>query len=103
MALGYPGLGGWFLSIVILMCLGSLAGWLGRRFASMSWAIRLALGTFTAGLAAYTYLAVRLPGSAAFLQNNGWPGMATVVILGALAGFGVAFGWYRRVEKISKP
>lgn len=97
--LGYPGLGGWFLSIVILTGLGSLSVWLGRRFASISWAIRLALVTILAGSAAYTYLALRLPGSALYLQTFGWLGMAAVVILGALAGFGVAFYWYRRVEK----
>ncbi len=96
LAQGYPGLGGWSSMMLILGGLGILAYWLGKRYITTRWALRWALCTIAGGLLAYTYLAVRLPGAAAYLQRNGWLGMMGVVILGAAVGFGSAYIWRRQ-------
>ena len=88
------GLGGWFGMSLMLGGLSSFAYWLGKRFITPRWALRWALCIFSGGLVVYTYLAVRLPGAAIFLQNNGWSGIMGVVFLGAAAGFGAAFIWH---------
>ena len=95
LAQGYPGLGGWFGMMLILGGLGTLAYWLGKRYIATRWAVRWALCIVAGGLLAYTYLAVRLPGAAVYLQRSGWLGMMGVVLLGAAVGFGSAYTWRR--------
>ncbi|MBE3037806.1 MAG: hypothetical protein IMZ62_03180 [Chloroflexi bacterium] len=95
LAQGYPGLGGWFGMMLILGGLGSLAYWLGKRYIAKRWAVRWALCIVAGGLLAYTYLALRLPGAAVYLQRSGWLGMMGVVLLGAAVGFGSAYTWQR--------
>ncbi|HEX7542358.1 MAG TPA: glycoside hydrolase family 3 N-terminal domain-containing protein, partial [Anaerolineales bacterium] len=96
LAQGYPGLGGWSSMILILGGLGVLVYWLGKRYITTRWALRWALCTIAGGLLGYTYLAMRLPGAAAYLQRNGWLGMMGIVILGAAVGFGSAYIWRRQ-------
>ncbi len=103
LAQGYPGLGGWFGMMLVLGGLGSLAYWFGKRYFATRWAVRWALCTVAGGLLAYTYLAVRLPGAAVYLQKSGWQGMMGVVILGAAIGFGAAYAWRRLSTELSKP
>jgi beta-N-acetylhexosaminidase len=93
LAQGYPGLGGWFGTMLILGGLGILAYWLGKRYITTRWAMRWALCIVAGGLLAYTYLAVRLPGAAVYLRRSGWPGMMGVVLLGVAVGFGAAYTW----------
>jgi len=95
LAQGYPGLGGWFGMMFIIASLGTLTYLGGKQLTSTRWAVRLAMCTIAGGLLAYTYLAVRLPGSAVYLQRSGWPGMMGVVILGMAGGFGAAYTWQR--------
>jgi beta-N-acetylhexosaminidase len=101
-AQGYPGVSGWF-GMVLLMCVyGILAYWIGNRFAGTGWGLRWALCVVLGGLIAYTYLAIRLPGAAAYLHKGGWPGMAEVVLLGGAAGFLGAFAWFRLSKESRK-
>jgi beta-N-acetylhexosaminidase len=95
LAQGYPGLGGWFSTIIILGGVGALAYWFGDRYISKRWAIRWTLCVVAGGLAAYTYLALRLPGATEYLKRTGWSGMIGVVILGVAAGFGAVYAWWR--------
>ena len=95
LAQGYPGLGGWFGMMLIMGGLGILAYWLGKRYIATRWGVRWALCIVAGGLLAYTYLAVRLPGAAVYLQRRGWLGMMGVVLLGAAVGFGSAYAWRR--------
>ena len=103
MTQGYPGLGGWFSMMILLGVFGAITYWLGKRFISHIWAVRWALCTVTGGLLAYTYLAIRLPRAAVFLQSRGWQGMTGVVILGAMIGLGIAYTWRRLSTGSSKP
>jgi len=101
LAQGYPGLGGWFGTMIILGGLGTLAYWLGKQYITARWAMRWALCIVAGGLLAYTYLAVRLPGAAVYLRRSGWLGMMGVVLLGVAVGFGAAYTW-RRLSTESK-
>jgi len=93
--MGYPGFGGWFTMILIISGLGYLAYWLGDRFTTRRWGVRYAICVVLGGLFAYTYLAIRMPGSATYIQHNGWAGIMGVVITGTLIGGGSAYLWYR--------
>ena len=95
LAQGYPGLGGWFAMMLFIGGLGTLATRIGKRMSTTHWTVRLALCIVAGGLLAYSYLAVRLPGAAVYLRRFGWLGMMGVVLLGAAAGFGAAYIWWR--------
>ncbi len=92
---GYPGFAGWLTVVVSLFGFGLLAYWLGERLARVRWGVRWAICVVLGGLLAYTYLAIRLPGAAPYLQRGGWSGMLGVVLLGAAAGFIAGFIWFR--------
>jgi beta-N-acetylhexosaminidase len=92
---GYPGFTGWFAMVLLLSISGLMAYWFGLRLAGMGWGVRWAICVILGGVAAYTYLAIRLPGAAKYLHKGGWPGMLEVVLLGAAAGFVSASAWFR--------
>jgi beta-N-acetylhexosaminidase len=92
---GYPGFVGWLAVVISLFGFGLLAYWLGTRLAKVRWGVRWAICVILGGLLAYTYLATRLPGAVMYLQKGGWSGMMGVVLLGAAAGFGGAYVWFR--------
>ncbi len=92
---GYPGFSGWFAMVILLSLFGFFAYWLGMRLGGTSWGVRWAICVVFGGLVAYTYLATRLPGAADYLRESGWPGMIGEILLGAVAGFGSAFAWFR--------
>lgn len=92
---GYPGIAGW-LAVVLFLCgAGLLVYWLGNKIATGRWGVRWAICAVLGGLLAYTYLAIRLPGAAAYLQKGGWSGMIGVVLFGAAVGLGGSYTWYR--------
>jgi len=92
---GYLGFAGWLAAVISLFGFGVLAYWLGARLAKVRWGVRWAICVLLGGLLAYTYLAIRLPGAVVYLQKGGWSGMMGVVLLGAAAGFGGAYVWFR--------
>jgi beta-N-acetylhexosaminidase len=92
---GHFGFPGWLLMTLLLSVYGFLAYWLGNRLAGSSWGLRWALGVVMGGLLAYTYMAIRLPGTLAFLNLSGLSGLMGLVLLGGTAGFGSAYGWFR--------
>jgi len=99
---GSPGLGGWFVMLLILAGLGMLAVWFGKQALAFRWAVRWALCIITGGLLAYSYLAVRLPGATAYLQRFGWVGIIWIVLIGAVAGTGAAYAWWQLSNGSSK-
>jgi beta-N-acetylhexosaminidase len=98
-----PGFGGWFSTLVILSGLGFFAYWFGNRYDAPRWAVRWALCIVVGGLVAYSYLAIRLPGAADYIQKNGWMGVMGIVILGAAVGFGTGFTWQRLSKGSKRP
>jgi len=99
---GYPGFAGWLAVVLSLLGFGLLAYWLGERLAAVRWGVRWAICVLLGGLLAYTYLAMRLPGATTYLQRGGWSGMMGVVLLGAAAGFGGAYAWFRLANESKK-
>ncbi len=98
-----PGFGGWFGMLVVLGGLGSFAYWFGNKYDAPRWALRWALCIIVGGLIAYSYLAIRLPGSTTYIHQNGWLGVMGVVILGAAIGFGIGYSWQRMSKGSRKP
>jgi beta-N-acetylhexosaminidase len=92
---GYPGFSGWFVMLVMLAGLGFIAYWWGDRLAATRWAVRSAMCVSLGGLLAYSYLALRLPGASAYLQSRGWFGIIGIILLGAVAGCGGVYAWFR--------
>jgi beta-N-acetylhexosaminidase len=92
---GYPGFYGWLVMVLLLIVYGFLAYWLGNRLAGIGWGVRWAMCVVMGGLLTYTYLAIRLPGAGTFLHRGGMAGMIGMVLLGAAAGFGGAYAWFK--------
>jgi beta-N-acetylhexosaminidase len=91
---GYPGFTGWSAMVLLLCAYGLLVFLLIKRFAGTGWGVRWAICVVLGSLLAYTYLAIRLPGAAIYLQKSRWLGMIGVVLLGAVAGFVSAYVWF---------
>ena len=92
---GYPGFTSWLVMLLLLTVYAFLAYWLGNKFAGTGWGVRWAMCVVLGGLVTYNYLAMRLPGAAAYLHKGGWSGIMGVVLLGGAAGFGSAYAWFR--------
>ena len=99
---GSPGFPGWLAMVVLLIGFGLLTYWLGDRFAGIRWGVRWGICVILGGLLAYTYLAMRLPGAAAYLHQNGWWGLMGVVLLGGAIGFGIVYIWFRTTKGSKK-
>jgi beta-N-acetylhexosaminidase len=99
---GSPGFTGWMAMVLILGGTGFLAYLLGKMLAGTRWGVRWAICIILGGLLAYTYLAVHLPGAAAYLHQSGWSGMIGVVLLGVAIGFGGVYLWYLLTKKTGK-
>jgi beta-N-acetylhexosaminidase len=100
---GYPGFTGWLTSVILLCIFGALAYRFGSRLAGTGWGARWAICAVLGGLLAYTYLAIRLPGAAEYLQRGGWSGMIGMDLLGAVIGFASGYGWFRLAKGSRKP
>lgn len=98
LAAGRPGFGGWLLTLALLSGLGFAAFRLGEHFVSERWGLRWTLCSALGGLTAYSYLALGLPGGAAWLMKTGFGGMLGVVLIGAIGGLGAGWLW-RQYEK----
>ncbi len=97
-----PGFGGWLSMVAVVGIFGYASYRLGDRFVTRRWGLRWANCVVIGGLLAYSYLALRMPGSTSYMENNGWPGIFAVVIIGAIAGGAAAFAWFRLARESGK-
>jgi beta-N-acetylhexosaminidase len=88
---GLPGFGTWLAMVIFLAGVSYIALWLGGKFFSTRWGLRLAFCAAMGGLLAYNYLALSLPGSTDWIETSGSWGIIGVVSLGVI--FGCACGW----------
>jgi len=95
---GYPGFGGWIAMVMFLGGVAYLALSLGGRLFSTRWGLRWAFCAILGGLLAYNYLALGLPGSAAWIKTSGLAGILGVVILGATLGLVGGWLWAKAVS-----
>ena len=99
---GQPGFAGWLVVVLMVGGFGSLAYWLGDRFITRLWGARWAICVVLGGMLTYTYLVLRLPGAAAYMEISGWLGMIGVVLLGVIMGGGGAYAWFRLAKESGK-
>ena len=90
---GSPGFTGWLVMVILLVGSGSLFYYLGSYFFRAKWGFRWLLCTIAGGLLTYTYLAMGFPGAVPYLQRYGWTGLAIIVLLGAIMGWGAGYVW----------
>lgn len=93
---GAPRFTAWLLTILLLLTSTAFIFVAEYRIEGARWGIRWALCALAGGLLAYNYLALGLPGSAAFTASNGIGGILLAAFAGILAGWGGAWFWFRR-------
>jgi beta-N-acetylhexosaminidase len=96
---GIPGIGGWLLMVSLLFGLSLMVTLIGARITSLRWGWRWGLCTAGGGLLAYTYLAMRLPGALAFIQEFKYGGIGGVIFIGALTGIAAGYVWLRATDQ----
>jgi beta-N-acetylhexosaminidase len=93
-------MGDWMLAVGLALGIAALLVWVGMSLAVARWALRWGLCALIGGLVGYSYIALKLPGSADILKNYAAAGIAGVTIAGAALG-GLA-GWLWQRFAISK-
>jgi beta-N-acetylhexosaminidase len=88
----------WLLTVLLLGLGAGLAYWLGDRLESRRWALRWSLCTLLGGLLTYNYLALNLPGGAAFIAANGLTGILGISLIGLLLGWAAGWLWSQGVR-----
>jgi beta-N-acetylhexosaminidase len=95
----YLRIGDWLIAVLftfgIAFALYRLAAWLGF----VRWGVRVSFFALIGGLIAYTYLAIRLPGSEALLNISVSGSVIIVCLIGSAVGLGIALAWRSIVEK----
>ena len=85
-----PELGDWVLAVVVTLSGSALGLWLGMSLLQFRWGVRWALCILLGGLAAYNYVALKMPGSQGAISQGVTSGVVLVtlagVALGAVAG-----------------
>lgn len=89
-----PHVGDWLMGTLLALGVGAAAAWLGGRVAPQRWGVRWGLCMLIGGLAAYTYLALDLPGSQTVLREAPTVGVMMVVSAGLLAGLAGGVIWW---------
>ncbi len=92
-------LGDWLVSMIVACLAGAASFALLSRYAGLRWGMRAGFLALSGGLAAYSYLAVGLPGSQPVIQNGGTWSIAGIALVGALLGNAVAWMWYFSAPK----
>jgi beta-N-acetylhexosaminidase len=92
----------WLLTVLLLAVGAVLAGLVGNRSAGAGWAARWALLALAGGLLPYNYIALGLPGSTSYAENNGIGGVLILAIVGVLAGWGAGWLWWRGSSRRSR-
>ncbi|MBN2387158.1 MAG: hypothetical protein JXB85_09060 [Anaerolineales bacterium] len=95
---GRPGLIDWVGMVAVLAGLGLLVYWLVARLTSPRWGLRWAFCCALGGLAAYNYLALGLPGGAAWVVRGEIGGILGVVFAGGLVGVAACWIWWRAIS-----
>jgi beta-N-acetylhexosaminidase len=94
----YPGIGDWAWAVLITITISWLIYWAYLSLKLPRWGIRAALLALIGGLIGYSYLALRLPGSAEILQDATLRMVILISIAGAIIGLALAILW----QQISK-
>lgn len=93
--------GDWSLAFVLTLIIGVSTYWVSSLSGQVRWGMRTAFLILIGGLAAYSYIAMSMPGSKALVQDLGTSGVLLATLLGAAAGALSAWSW-RTVLRFKK-
>ena len=90
---GRPNLMDWFMSSMVIL----ITAYISYRFAAVlghgRWGIRCGFMVVIGGLVAYSYLALKLPGSSSMLDEYGAWAVIAIALAGAAIGILATLGW----------
>ncbi len=96
---GRPRVGGWLIALMLWTGGSVLAYQAGRHYArSRRWGVRWGLCVALGGLLAYDYLALGMPGSAAWVEANGVYAIVVTTLVGEILGWGAGWLWSRSLS-----
>ncbi|NUM44463.1 MAG: hypothetical protein HUU38_07115 [Anaerolineales bacterium] len=92
----------WGLSFLVTLAVSLLAYRAAISIGQVRWSIRWALCAWIGGFLTYIYLALNLPGSLEFLDENGRLGIIWAILIGGAIGW--VGGWlWKKTVRISRP
>ena len=94
-----PEFSDWLLAMLTIAFSTGLVYFAGTWWVNLRWAIRWGLCAVLGGLAAYLYLAAKLPGSVGWVHNSGTTGVVGMTVLGVVLGWIGGLVWRAWVEK----
>jgi beta-N-acetylhexosaminidase len=93
--------GDWTLAFVVTLVIGISTYWASSMFGQIRWGVRAGFLILIGGLAAYSYIALGMPGSKPLLQDLGTRGVLLVTMIGAAVGAAASWSW-RGIIKLKK-
>jgi beta-N-acetylhexosaminidase len=88
-----PTLVDWLMALLVAAAIGFSVYRLAALIGQVRWGVRSGFLALIGGLLAYSYLALKMPGSEALLQTSGAWGVILVTLLGCVSGILVTWGW----------
>ena len=88
-----PNLGDWFATMLFTLAVGSISYRIAAYMGQIRWGIRSGFIAAIGCLVAYSYLAIKLPGSEGLILNYGGWGVLFVAFIGAAVGILFAWVW----------
>jgi beta-N-acetylhexosaminidase len=89
----------WLATVLVLLVGAGAIGLAGSRIGGRNLGIRWGLSAVAGGLMPYNYLALGLPGGAAFTADNGVVGVILLAAMGLFAGWGICWVLARRTSR----
>jgi beta-N-acetylhexosaminidase len=93
--------GDWTLAFVVTLVIGVSTYWASSMFGQIRWGVRAGFLILIGGLAAYSYIALGMPGSKPLLQDMGTWGVLLVTLIGAAVGAAASWSW-RGIIRLKK-
>ncbi len=97
-----PNLGDWFATVLFTLAIGSISYRVSAYLGQVRWGIRSAFLAAISSLVAYSFLALKLPGSESLLQKYGGWGVLFVTFSGAALGILLTWIWRIAWLKVKK-
>lgn len=98
-----PGLNDWLIAVITSGLLAFSIFRLSVRVGQVRWGVRAGFLSLIGGLLAYSYLALKLPGSQALLTEGVSLNIFLFSLLGGILGLGGALGWRGITERSHVP
>jgi beta-N-acetylhexosaminidase len=94
-----PGLGDWIIAVLFTSSIAYALYRLAALNGLVRWGVRTSFLSLICGLLAYTYMAIRLPGSEALLELSVSGSVIIACLIGSILGLCIAIVWRAIVEE----